>query len=86
MSERPRRTTGLAAEVARSLHQGRLEAERRRLEGERRAALALLGERASALAAAGVLTSAPLAGELERVERSWRQVVEKGSAIASLDP
>ena len=77
-------TTGIAADVQRSLRQGRLETERRLLERERRAALALLGERASALAASGVLPATALAGALERVERSRRQVAEKGSAIAAL--
>jgi len=77
-------TTGIAADVQRSLRQGRLETERRLLERERRAALALLGERASALAAAGALPATALAGALERVECSRRQVEAKGSAIAAL--
>jgi uncharacterized protein YbjQ (UPF0145 family) len=77
-------TTGIAADVQRSLRHGRLETARRLLERERRAALALLGERASALAAAGVLPATALAGALERVASCRHQIEEKGSAISAL--
>jgi len=74
----------LASEIERSLRQARLEAERRWLERERRAALALLGARAWRLVAEGALPAAPLAAELDGVARSRERCVETGRSIEAL--
>ena len=80
-------TASLAADVQRSLRRARLEAERRLLERERRAALEFLGTRASELIASGAMPAGALAGELRRVERCWERLAEQGHAIDALgDP
>jgi hypothetical protein len=86
VSERSGTTATLVGEVQRSLRRARLEAERRRLERERRDALALLGARASELAIAGALPAAALTSELARVEQSSTRVEEHDREVAALGP
>ena len=74
----------VADEVQTSVTRARLEAERRLLGRQHRAALEALGQRAYELARTGGIPSEPLSTEIDAVDRRLDDIEEKLAEIDSL--